>query len=74
MKTLDSIWFTQLGSANPIGIVLVENDEGEKKAYIGTGNGHLSDEVSDAKFIARTGAKFHFEILLNTFQRWSDSK
>lgn len=56
MKILNKIWFTEMGSVNPIGIVIIQNEIGEEKAYIGTGSGH--NEEDDAKKIAEQGAKF----------------
>lgn len=53
-------WFTQMGSSNPIGIVIAENNQGKERAFIGTGNG--GDAISDASHIARTGASFPLEI------------
>ena len=49
-----------MGSSNPIGIVIAENNQGEERAFIGTGNG--GDAISDASYIARTGASFPLEI------------
>lgn len=57
MKILNAIWFSELGSARPIGIVLGFNEATkEYTAYIGTSNG-VSEEL-DAKHIAMHGAKF----------------
>lgn len=62
MKILDTIWFTEMGSLRPIGIVIGEDEiTGERKAYIGVGNGE--SEERDSKSIAGTGAKFHLETL-----------
>ena len=66
MKILNAIWFTEIGSIKPIGIVICEDEHiGKKQAYIGTGFGN--DEEADsakiaarnAKLIAAHGAKFH---------------
>lgn len=60
MKILDVIWFTEMGSLRPIGIVIGEDEiTGERKAYIGVGNGE--DEERDSKSIAGTGAKFSLD-------------
>ena len=62
MKILDTIWFTELGKEEPIGIVIGEDENtGEKKAYIGTGNGF--EEGSDTISIAERGAKVSPQIL-----------
>lgn len=58
MKILGAIWFTEMGSLQPIGIVVGKSEHtGEMKAYIGTGR-HGIDEGSDAQEIAYSGAKF----------------
>lgn len=64
MKVIGSTWFSEMGSATPIGIVLVEFDKAEKQnfganklsAYIGTSAG-LSKEMDEEK-IVKTGARF----------------
>lgn len=56
MKIIDKIWFTEMGSTEPIGIVIIETEVGERKAYVGKGLG--INEEEDAKFIAKRGAKF----------------
>lgn len=53
-KVLDSYWFTTFGGL--IGLVLVENEVGTKKCYIGIGRGLSQEE--DEKEIANRGAKF----------------
>ena len=59
MKAIDAIWFTEMGSTDPIGIVLVEDElTGEKKAYIGKSQGFGGEEC-DIRTITSTGAKFH---------------
>lgn len=58
MKITNAIWFTQMGEAKIIGIIIGEDEEtGEMKAYIGTGYG--INETIDANHIAKTGAKLH---------------
>ena len=59
MKILDSVWFTEMMSDFPIGIILIETDFGEIKAYIGTGYGN--DEKEDSEKIAKYGARFDLE-------------
>ena len=54
-KVLDSIWFHEMGSFNPIGIVKVDNGF-EIKYYIGTCKGE-NEEVDNIK-IMETGARF----------------
>lgn len=61
MKIFNAIWFTEMGSLRPIGIVIGEDEmTGERRAYIGVGNGE--DEERDSKSIAGTGAKFGIEM------------
>lgn len=56
MKIVDSIWFTEMGSSAPIGIVICKDENAEEaEAFIGTGYG--INESTDAKHIARTGAR-----------------
>jgi hypothetical protein len=59
MKILGSHWFTQMGG-QIIGIVIITNDAGETKAYIGTGFG--KDQAQDEIRIASFGAKFPVEL------------
>ena len=55
-KILDVIWFTEMGSKEPIGIVIGEDTyTKEKKAYIGKGFGQ--DEKEDIEVISKQGAK-----------------
>lgn len=54
IKILGSVWFSSI--ANHFGIVLIKNDAGEEKAYIGVAAGF--DQKADEIQIARTGAKF----------------
>lgn len=60
MEIIDSIWFSQMGNKNIIGIVKVKNETGEEKCYIGSAPGILKKE--DEKYIANTGAKFPYNI------------
>jgi len=53
MKLKGHIWFS--GRAT-IGIVLIENEMGEEKAYIGVGGGY--DEEADLKLIMEWGTTF----------------
>lgn len=53
MKIIDTIWFTSMYFT--IGIVIIENEMGERKAYMGTGSG--TDEAADVKRISEWGAK-----------------
>ena len=52
-------WFNPAGSMPPIGIVKVENKNGEVKYYIGTAIG--LNEEEDARYISMYGAHFPFE-------------
>lgn len=63
MKIIDVIWFTQMGSLAPIGIVIGENEvTNERMAYIGSGFGN--DERTDEKHIMDTGAKLRLPVLM----------
>jgi len=67
MKTLGRTWFSQLGAPTIMGIVLVEFNEiecraygidrGNRAAYIGSGAGGDTEE-QDILHIVQTGAKF----------------
>ena len=58
MKITNASWFTQMGELKPIGIVFgVDEITGDKKAYIGVGDG--VDESTDVNNIFLTGAKIH---------------
>jgi hypothetical protein len=60
MKIQDAIWFTEMGTPRPIGIIYGEDEvTGEKKAYIGTGHGF--NEHADTQHIAKYGAKLTLE-------------
>lgn len=62
MKILDYKWFTQ-GSLT-IGIILIESN-GEKKAYIGIGDGLVEGE--DLEKIRDWGSKFPIEAAIALF-------
>ena len=71
MKIVDAIWFTEMSSIRPIGIVIsVDEQTGNTKAYIGTAIGN--DEGVDALHIVTTGATLHPRIVKNIFQRLTD--
>ena len=55
-KIIDATWFTDQ-SGNCIGIVVIENSVGERKAYIGVASGW--DEKKDEQSIADYGAPFY---------------
>ena len=59
MKIVDSTWFHPLGE-QCIGMVITENDQGERKGYIGRGSG--VDLIADEQHIASNGAKVNYEI------------
>lgn len=66
VKVIDSIWFTNgtgLGVGACVGIIIIEDDSGKRKAYVGIGNG--VDEKADADRIVAWGTKFY----LKTAQR-----
>lgn len=56
MKIIDSIWFTSLNKPGCVGIVIGEDAEGRRKAYVGIGNGW--DQMADEIGIASNGAPF----------------
>lgn len=57
-KIIDTTWFTEMGQVRPIGIIVTLDEvTGERKAFIGTGNGHSEDV--DARSIISMGAKLH---------------
>ena len=73
MKIIDAIWFTEMGSQRPIGIVIGEDEHtGKKKAYIGTAFGN--DKGADAAHIAATGAKLHPIIAMKIATTLADSE
>ena len=55
MRITKTFWFTESKGTRPIGIVIGVGAVGERKAYIGTGNGY--SEPEDAQSIAENGAK-----------------
>lgn len=58
MKNINVTWFAQMAANGIIGIVTCEDEiTGEKKAYIGVGEGR--DESEDIEHILNTGAKLH---------------
>ena len=65
MKILDSIWFTEMGSYKPIGIVAVQTEYDGIKYYIGTGYG--VDRDLDEQKIAKKGARFHPSYIAELF-------
>lgn len=72
-KIIDTIWFMEMGSKSPIGIVLSEDVlTGEKKAYIGTGNGLDAD--ADRKLIAARGARLPIQILEHLLKELKEEK
>ena len=60
MKVLDSVWFSEMGSMRPIGIVTVEDPHDGVVRFIGTASG--LNEQADALYIAMHGAKFHYRL------------
>ena len=61
MKILDKMWFTS--GIGTIGLVLVENDIGEKRVYICPVGG--CDEESDAEYVANWGCRVPVDIVIN---------
>ena len=54
MEVIDITWFT---TEHTIGIVVIKNEVGQLKAYIGVGKG--GDEEQDTKYIFENGARIH---------------
>lgn len=62
MRKIKSVnWFTQGQEPHTLGIVVIENEIGERKAYVGSGEGY--DEGIDAELIADHGARVHPQML-----------
>lgn len=60
MSVKDIFWFTELMESRPIGIALcIDSLTGERKAYIGTGEGHSG--AMDMLAIIGGGAKIHLD-------------
>ena len=56
MKVIDKLWFTNRDGV--IGIVVIEEDvTGDRKAYIGIGEG--KSEFTDTEAIVNWGNRFH---------------
>ena len=73
MKIIDAIWFNELGKKEPIGIVIGEDKiTGERKAYIGTGNGF--EEGSDTISIAERGTKVTIKTLEYILKKLKEKK
>ncbi len=64
MKIIDTLWMTGKGT---VGLVACENDIGEKKFYIGVGEGF--NEELDKQNIADWGAKVDRKIFDRFFNR-----
>ena len=71
MKNVEAIWFTEMGSTLPIGIVIgVDEVTGEPKAYIGTAYGN--DGGEDIKRITAGGAKLSLAIVKDIVRRLNE--
>ena len=64
MKILNSMFFSSM-TRNSIGLVLIENDAGEKKGYIGVCEGE--SEAVDIENIINFGAKVPEDIMKGAF-------
>ena len=69
MKILYSIWFT---ATTCIGIVITENEIGERKVRMGLASGF--DEQADARRIAETGCRISVDILENIIKVVKEEK
>lgn len=58
VKVLESIWFTN-NQGGTTGIIIVEEVTGDRKAYIGVGNG--IDEKADIEDILAWGSEFSLD-------------
>lgn len=72
IKIIDVWWFipSPFNSIGCIGIVLIKDEFGNKKAFIGAGKG-INEEI-DKKIIIDHGAKLHLESLksiINKFEQ-----
>ncbi len=65
MKILDTYWF---GGDAAIGIVTTENEMGERKFYIGIGDGH--DAEADSAKIALYGMRVYQASINRIFERY----
>jgi len=65
VKVLDVVWFS---ATSTIGIVLTENDIGERKAYIKTVSG--TSEELDMTMVAEYGNTFPLNSAYELFPQW----
>ena len=73
MKIIDTIWFTEMGKKEPIGIVIgIDVFTGKRKAYIGVGEG--LEEGSDRITIAERGAKVTIKTLEYILKKLKEKK
>ena len=64
----DAIWYKEVGSTKPIGIISAFDETTKaRKFYIGTGDGN--SEQDDAQKILELGAKFHVEDIIKMKER-----
>lgn len=63
-KIIDVLWFT---GSQCIGIVCAETDQGERKFYIGRGDGE--DEERDKRAVADWGVKIQPDFIRRWFER-----
>lgn len=68
LKILDVIWFS---GKNTIGIVVCENKIGERKFYIGVGDGLNAEQ--DSEKIKNWGSKVNPQFIKNFFERYNPS-
>jgi hypothetical protein len=65
-KVLDTIWITGWGIPGCIGIVIAENEAGERKAYVGNGWGF--NEEMDTQLVVEKGGKLTLEMARHIVQ------
>jgi len=58
VEIIDTFWFS---GETQMGIVIIKNQIGELKAYLGTASG--ADEKTDSEYIADNGVRLHKETL-----------
>lgn len=67
IKILNVCWFTQMAVPyNTLGIVTIENEMGERKAYLGTASG--KDMQKDMEYIVDYGARLRLTDLEETIR------
>lgn len=69
MKIINAWWQSTLGSAACSGIIIAENDIGERHVYIGALESASDSEEGDAKYICNYGQKYEINDLINFLEK-----